>query len=71
MVNRPLVFISYCHKDPLGAHLGVLAKQGYLRTCHDRLNEGCDDWCSEIEVLKISKICINIIKIYLPVVQIK
>ncbi|MGB2981639.1 MAG: toll/interleukin-1 receptor domain-containing protein, partial [Candidatus Zixiibacteriota bacterium] len=53
-MSEPSVFISYSHKDEewkdrLITHLGVLEKQGYLKTWDDRQIEGGDDWRSEIE----------------------
>jgi hypothetical protein len=54
MAGKPIVFISYSHKDEswkdkLEVQLGVLAKENRLDPWDDRRIAAGDDWFSEIE----------------------
>ncbi len=53
-MTKPIVFISYSHKDEdwknrLVSHLGVLQSEGHLDIWDDRRIEAGDDWYPEIQ----------------------
>lgn len=53
-MSEASVFISYNHedeewKDRLVSHLGVLERQGLLKTWHDRQIGAGEDWLGKIE----------------------
>ena len=53
-MTKPIVFISYCHKDEdwknrMVSHLGVLQSEGHLDIWDDRRIEAGLDWYPEIQ----------------------
>lgn len=53
-MSKPVIFISYCHKDEtwkdrIVSHIGVLQQEGLLNIWDDRRIEGGEDWYPEIQ----------------------